>query len=260
MPSEPASSGVPPGVAAVASVVPGLGQTIAGRPGEGLAWFVGVVGGLSVSGRGNWPATAFVDLWMYNVYDAYRDAGARRSAKHTLLENYLAAFNPLNVIDPIGAPIVLLPAVTGGKSTGPRLASTKALAPFEIAFIGLGEEGLFRGFFFPAFTDLSHSVLFGAISSSLLFAYAHKFYNGQSTYALKRDVFAARSIGGLLFCFQTYLHRYDLRHSIFAHTWYDVVVEYRHAGGTVRGNRFQGGSAEEAPHLSGLEWKYVQDF
>jgi len=252
---------VEPGVAGVASIVPGLGQTLNGDGGEGLLWFTTIAAGLSFSPRGAWPASAFMHLWMYNIYDAYRDAGAKRSAKYTVFQNYFAAFNPMNIIDPIGAPIVIVPAVTGGKSSGPKLASSPVLAPIEIAFIGLGEEGLFRGFFFPAFSDLTGSAIIGAVTSSLLFAYAHRFYSGQSKYALQGDVFASRAIGGALFCLQTYLHSYDLRHSIFAHTWYDVIVDYKHAGGTIAHGPLRTTESNSGqPRISGFVVKYVHEF
>jgi membrane protease YdiL (CAAX protease family) len=250
----PSSSSVPPGVAGIASIIPGLGQALAGRPGEGLAWFTGVVGGFALSPRGkDWPGTAFLDLWMYNVYDAYRDAGARRSKNRSLLMNYAAAFNPLNLVDPITVPVVAFPLVT--HPTGPALASSKSIAPFEMAFIALGEEGLFRGFFFPGFSDIFHSPVAGAVLSSALFAYSHKFYKGQATYALKPEIFTERAALGLLMCLQTYAHHYDLGPSIFAHTWFDAIYEFRRAGGTVGG-----GGAQDIPQPTGIVYKYVLDF
>ena len=223
-----------PGMAGTLSVVPGLGQVSNGDSLEGVAWFTGIVGGFMLTTGNTYNQTVFLDLWMYNMYDAYRDAGAPRSAKYNLLQNYIAAFNPMNIWGPYSTiPLVYQGAVVaspghGNFGIGPN---NKALTPFYMSFIALGEEALFRGFVFPGFTDvLGGSVMAGALTSSVAFAAAHTLYSGQATYALQPSVFLLRTAMGLFYCWQTHTDRYDLRKSIFSHTWFDVLYEWDRQG------------------------------
>jgi hypothetical protein len=137
------------GLSGTLSIVPGLGQTANGDALEGLAWF-STVTPLYIFGRGYLRQIAF-DLWMYNMYDAYRDAKPKdgRVTQYNLLENSLAPYNPLNLFDPIGLPIVGFGAAAGAHNHYPTLRKPGAMITF--GFVGLGEEGLFRGFLFPAF-------------------------------------------------------------------------------------------------------------
>jgi membrane protease YdiL (CAAX protease family) len=253
----PAAHATPPGVAGTLSLVPGLGQVSNGDFLEGLAWLAVIGGGVVFSPRGAWPATAFYDLWMYNMYDAYRDAGPRKSAKNNVFENYIATFNPLNLIDPIGAPLLLAKGLT--PSSGPQIGpDSKLLVPFAMGFVALGEEGLFRGFLFPGFSDLLSSEVLGAVTSSLVFAAAHGLYDGQRSYAFEPMVFGTRTVLGLLFSWQTHRNKYDLRKSIFAHAWFDVIYELKRtptAGGSLGGGE---GSAPGAPSALGLRmsWEF----
>jgi membrane protease YdiL (CAAX protease family) len=228
----PAEAKLAPGVAGALSVVPGLGQVTNGDELEGLGWFAGVVGGMLFSSGST--STIFLDLWMYNMYDAYRDAGAHRAAKHNLFENYIAGFNPLNFWGPYSTiPLVYQTAVVAGSGHGDMAIgpNNKALTPIYMGFIALGEEGLFRGFVFPGFTDLlGGSALLGAVTSSVTFAAAHAFYEGQATYALQPNVFIMRTVMGLFYSWQTYEDKYDLRKSIFSHTWFDVLYEWDRQG------------------------------
>ncbi len=61
-------------------------------------------------------------------------------------------------------------------------------------------------------------------------------------------------------CLQTYAHKYDLRHSIFAHTWFDAIYEYRRAGGTVGGALPQASAAAAISHPTGMLFKYGTEF
>lgn len=208
------------GISGTASIIPGLGQVINGQPLEGLGWFSSVVA-LSFSGNGYFTQIGF-DLWMYNMYDAYRDARPQngRTTNYDVVDNYIAAFNPLNIVDPIGTPIVAYGVYAGASRGYPGLRSVTK--PILYGFVGEGEEGLFRGFLFPGFSDVFSSKLVGAITSSAVFAVAHV-TGGSSN--LAGGALAQRFIGGMLFCWQANLNRYDLRHNIFAHAWYDVLVD-----------------------------------
>ncbi|MBI2607040.1 MAG: CPBP family intramembrane metalloprotease [Deltaproteobacteria bacterium] len=208
------------GVSGTASIIPGLGQVINGNALEGLGWFSSVAA-LSFSGNGYFAQIGF-DLWMYNMYDAYRDARPQngRFTNYGVVENYVAAFNPLNIVDPIGAPIVAYGAYAGSSRGYPGLRNVSK--PLLYGFVGEGEEGLFRGFLFPGLSDVFSSKLVGALTSSAIFAVSHA-TGGSSN--LAGGALAQRFAGGMLFCWQANLNRYDLRHGIFAHAWYDILVD-----------------------------------
>lgn len=214
----PKAHAVDAGVAGLLSIVPGLGQVANGDTLEGGAWFVTTVG-LFVAGGPVMRQIGY-DIWQYNMYDAYRDAGPsiKRYAKHNVFENYIATFNPLNVIDPIGAPIFAVGAIAGSRNNYAGIRNPTYIPYY--AFVGMGEEGLFRGFLFPAFSDVIGTVP-GAIVSSALFSLFH-ITNGPG--ALGAGPLTSRFIMGLLFSWQTHRNKYDLRKSIFAHAWWDVFV------------------------------------
>ena len=208
------------GVSGTLSIIPGLGQVVNGDGVEGLGWFSTSVG-LLLTGNSFLSQIGF-DLWMYNMYDAYRDAkpSGGKTKNYTVVQNYVAAFNPANIIDPIGGPIVLVGAAAGAKGGYPAF---KNLAlPITYGFVGMGEEGLFRGFLFPGFSDLLSSAWAGAITSSALFAVVHA-TGGRSN--LSGTALTSRFLMGMLFCWQADRNKYDLRNNIFAHTWWDIFVD-----------------------------------
>ncbi len=248
--STPAEAKFSPGVAGGLSLVPGLGQLSNGNALEGIAWFTGIVGGYILTSGNSNNQTVFLDLWMYNMYDSYRDAGASKTAKHNLFENYISAFNPLNFWGPYSTvPLIYQGVVVAGRgrndlAIGPN---NKALTPIYMGFIALGEEALFRGFVFPGFTDvLGGSTIAGALTSSVTFAAAHALYNGQSRSALQGSTMLLRTVLGLFYCWQTHEDKYDLRKSIFSHTWFDVLYEWDRQG-------LPGGGT--APQVSGFALK-----
>lgn len=214
------SFGVAAGLAGTASIIPGLGQVLDGEPLEGLSWFAVVVGTI---GSGNaLISQAGFDLLQYNMYDAYRDAKPtiNRYTQYSVFQNYLATFNPVNLFDPIGAPIVGLGAAAGAHNHYP---ATKYGTSYPYyAFVGLGEEGLFRGFLFPAFSDVFNSKFFGAFTSSAIFSFVHV-TGGRKN--LGGFILIERFLLGMLFCWQADNNKYDLRHGIFAHAWFDILVE-----------------------------------
>lgn len=224
------------GVSGLLSIVPGLGQTANGDFPEGLAWF-GSVLALFVMPS---PITRQIgyDLWQYNMYDAYRDAGPsnRRVTRYNVAQNYIAAFNPLNIIDPIGAPIVGVGAMWGSRNGYAGLRNPSYIPYY--AFVGLGEEGLFRGFLFPALSDWI-STFPSAVVSSAMFSLFH-ITNGKE--ALAPAALSSRFVLGMLFCWQAHRNKYDLRKNIFAHAWYDVFVAPGSKGmidGAMAGYRFE---------------------
>ncbi len=207
------------GVSGTLSIVPGLGQVANGDTLEGLGWFTTVVGLAAV--RDPYALQVALDLWMYNMYDAYRDAkpAGGKTTNYNVFQNYIAAFTPLNVVDPIGGPIVGLGALAGAKAKYPCLRY--GMCPPIFGLVGMAEEGLFRGFLFPGFSDLFGSKIAGAIVSSGIFAAAHV-SGGKSNLTLAP--MASRFIGGMLFSLQVDRNKYDLRKAIFAHAWFDILV------------------------------------
>lgn len=214
-----------PGLTGTLSLVPGLGQLTNGNGWEGLGWLSSIV---LLYGSGNSTLSQVgYDLWMYNMYDAYRDARPPLAAPHHLLQNYTAFLNPLNLLDPIGAPIVAFGARSGAGSGYPSLRKPSEVAMY--GFVGLGEEALFRGFLFPSFSQTLSSKWLGAVTSSAVFALSHA-TNGRQDLAASPMI--QRFIGGMLFCWQVDRNRYDLRKNIFAHAWYDILVT---GDGQIRG-------------------------
>jgi hypothetical protein len=221
------------GTAGLLSVVPGLGQVAEGNPLEGLCWFTAVVGSLvfansvhisePVSGtQTKLLSQAGYDLWLYNIYDAYRDAKPQDGnfSNENALQNYTATFNPLNLGDVVGTPA--LGIWTSGFGIGnkayQRITFDRALF---FGFVGMGEEGLFRGFLFPALSTSFNSKVVGAITSSILFSLFH-ITNGVKE---MESNFAQRFAMGCIFSFEADRNHYDLRHQIFAHSWIDIINE-----------------------------------
>lgn len=202
-----------PGLAGTLSIIPGLGQVANGDGFEGLAWFVTTVGLLAVKDGG--ARKIGMNLWFYNMYDAYKDAGAPQASKAGLIQNYLSSFNPVNLFDPIGAPIVAVAAISPGTTASNK--GTPKSTPLRLvnySFVGLGEEALFRGFLFPALSS-GIGTFAGAVVSSAAFSAAH----GEGGAA-----FVVRFVGGMLFCWQVDRNKYNLGPNIFAHTWFDFLL------------------------------------
>jgi hypothetical protein len=224
----------PPALSGTLSLVPGLGQISNGDFLEGLGWFATTIGGLiATQGNAN-NQTIFLDLWMYNMYDAYRDAGASRTAKHNVFQNYIAAYNPTLLWGPYSTAPLGTQSLLVANRGRPKFAlgpNNRVLSPLYMSFVALGEEALFRGFIFSGFMNLTNgSLQFSSISSSLLFAAAHSLYSGQRSSAFHPYTFAFRTLLGYFYCLQTNKDAYDLRKSIFSHTWVDVLYEWDRLG------------------------------
>jgi membrane protease YdiL (CAAX protease family) len=220
----PTAKAVAPGVAGTLSIIPGLGQVSNGQFLEGTAWFVSSIG-LFIQ-RNPFVSNVGFKLWEYNMYDAYRDAGAHNAAKYSAFENYIAFLNPAGVIDPVGDGILAY-----GTARTLTARSTASLGPknriagaFYYGFVGFGEEGLFRGFLFPGFSDLLSSRWAGAIVSSLLFSASH--LTNKDAYYHSVSGLGELFLLGMAFCWQTNNNGFDIRHGIFTHAWYDFIIDY----------------------------------
>lgn len=223
----PSRADVSPTAAGLLSIVPGLGQVASGHYLEGLAWGIGTI--YTYSSRSPFVAHMGYDLWMYNIYDAYRDAGAKGEANTTAAQNLLAPFNPMNGLDYVGTPMVALSAASNGRGpNGEGMPNGLLFRPIYTSFTAFGEEGLFRGFLYPEFSDLFDSKFFGAFLSSSIFGLVHTQYGAVGRIEV--------AVLGMLFCLQKELNNGDLRKNIFAHAWWDFF-----SGMRTQGNR--------APHM-----------
>jgi membrane protease YdiL (CAAX protease family) len=212
-----------PGVSGALSIIPGLGQTANGNALEGLGWFFSSAG-LFFSGN-RYASQVGFDLWMYNMYDAYRDAGAKDTSKQNVFQNWIAPFNPLNLIDPIAPPVLTLYAFAKNTKNSVQGPHNKIFTlPFFTA-VGAGEEGLFRGFLYPGFSHVFGSKLIGATVSSIAFSAFHLI--NQTSYDSSPNVLLGRFIMGMVLCLQTSINKYDLRKSIFTHAWIDTIVDWK---------------------------------
>lgn len=232
---------VAPGVAGTLSIVPGLGQAINGDVAEGAVWFTSVLA-LMLQKNSNVANIGF-KLWEYQLYDAYRDAGARDTAKHNVLQNYVAAFNPVNIANPISLGTLGYAGVRTWLAPKTEVSGPKnpALNALFYGFVGLGEEGLFRGFLFPGFSHLFDSYLAGAIVSSAAFSLSH--LTNEGAYYHSALGLTELFLFGMVMSWQTYKKKFDLRESIFTHAWYDIIIDYG-------GKRFN----SRLPHAPPKKW------
>lgn len=72
-----------PGLYGALSIVPGLGQAASGNPLEGLTWFITSLG--LWTSKNSYISNVGFKLWEYNMYDAYRDAGAKEASNESAL-------------------------------------------------------------------------------------------------------------------------------------------------------------------------------
>lgn len=136
----------------------------------------------------------------------------------------------MNLIDPFSLGVVGVGAYEARSATsvaklGPSGVVTGA---FWFGFVGLGEEGLFRGFLYPGLSDVFNSHLLGAATSSALFALSH-LTNSQAYYHSGLGL-SELFLLGMVFCWQATTNNYDIRHNIFAHSWYDIIIDYDSKG------------------------------
>ncbi|MCM0607350.1 MAG: CPBP family intramembrane metalloprotease [Xanthomonadaceae bacterium] len=209
-----------PAVAGFSSMLlPGLGQTLNGNALEGLA-YAGVSAMYFL--KNPYFSNIGFNIWLYNQYDAYRDAGAPGTAKHSIYENWISNVNPLNLVDLIAAPTVGFAAGYGYYTGGGYPSFQRWEIPVSYSFVGLGEEALFRGFWFHGLSRLFGTEWVGAPISSLAFAAAHVIGGVEN---LELNPMAQRFIFGMLMSWQMSRNQYDMRKNIFTHSWYNIFID-----------------------------------
>jgi hypothetical protein len=212
-----------PALYGLASFIPGLGQTINGSPWEGLGWFATSITLMVANDyRLNMIGQ---NIWFYNMYDAWADAGGKPADKKWAIVDYAQNFNPTHLLDPFALGFIGL-GYSGRKTARPKvleedddfaryIAKTDAWKSIGVfTFVGFGEEALFRGFLFPSMSSWM-GVWGGAIGSSAIFGFAHR-GNGTSN--------IIRTLMGMVFCWQLHSNKYNLGGNIFAHSWYDQIL------------------------------------
>jgi len=211
-----------PALYGTASIVPGLGQTLNGHYLEGVSWFVTSL--VLISSKDVVIRNTGQDIWFYNIYDAWKDAGGKPSNDHFVGYEYAQNFNPANIADPFSIGYLGAAAASRSKAKNnkdnknakedlDKVSTVGSIAMFT--FVGLGEESLFRGFLYPSLSSwLGNSG--GAVVSSAAFSFAHVGASSGGN--------AARFIMGMFFCWQYTRNNYQLGANVFAHSWYDQIL------------------------------------
>lgn len=219
---------IPPAAAGFLNVVPGLGHTLDGKPLVGLGYLSALVALIVGANNTQGPAKVLLggatpSLYCYQIYAAYRDGepGNRMIGNSNVLEDYIAAFNPMNALDFKVAAFDAIGAAQGIWSPQPN--GTYNLT--NLLYYGIAvqqEEALYRGFLYPVFTDLlGGSKLAAAMVTSLLDSAQHALYLSN---ALDPFIFSMRTA---LFLYLTWMYeqnQYQLTKNIFAHAWFDYLV------------------------------------
>ncbi len=231
---------VSPTAAGLLSVVPGLGEAVEGRPLIGLGYLAGVAGLFLASNLTSGDARIFFgaagpSLYCYQMYAAYRDGEPenRMYGRTNVFEDYAAAFNPMNVLDP---KVIGFDAIAAYQ--GATHGQGGSYSPLELIYFGLAvqqEEALYRGFLYPVFTDLYGGFKIGAaLTTSLLDAAQHGLYLAD---AFNPVVFTVRTV---LFLYLTWVYEnnnYFLPKNIFAHAWFDYLLRSKISGASFAGGR-----------------------
>ncbi|CBW25372.1 hypothetical protein BMS_0458 [Halobacteriovorax marinus SJ] len=208
-----------------------MGQSLNGNHWEGAAYFVSALG-LMFAAKDPKLNTIGLNIAFYNMYDAWRDAGGKPSNKNSnIFHDYAQMFNPVNIIDPFAIGLLSAAAINRSNSRKTafeearkhndhetihrRLSTDGWKSILTFASVGMGEEALFRGFLFPAFSQ-AVGPWGGAITSSAIFAFAHKGANTEAN--------IVRGALGMLFCWQYYRNKFNLNKNIFTHSWYDQIL------------------------------------
>lgn len=211
-----------PAIFGTASLIPGLGQAFNGQILEGAGWFVTTLG--LMSSKDIVLRNIGQDIWFYNMYDAWKDAGGKPSNDHFVGYEYIQNFNPVNLVDPFSIGFLGAAAANRSKAKSnsdnnnatndlKNVSTVGSIAMFT--FVGLGEESLFRGFLYPAFSSWLGN-WGGAIASSTAFSFAHVGASSGGN--------VARFLMGMLFCWQYTRNNYQLGANVFAHSWYDQIL------------------------------------
>lgn len=212
-----------PALYGLASVIPGLGQALRGQYMEGLGWFAS---SLSLMSTGDFKLQMIgQNIWFYNIYDAWRDAGGSPSINAPVFVDYAQNFNPVHLTDPFALGFIG-GAALNRSSVRRELQDknddfTREVINTEgwksigmFTFVGLGEEALFRGFLFPSFSSWLGD-WGGALVSSTIFGFVHEGNRTENWF---------RTLSGMIFCWQLHVNQYKLGGNIFTHSWYDQVL------------------------------------
>ena len=213
---------VTPAVFGSASLIPGLGQSFNGHYIEGAGWFITTLGLMSTNDVV--LKNIGQDIWFYNIYDAWKDAGGRPSSDHFVGYEYAQNFNPVKLADPFSIGFLGVAAASrssaknnkdnkNANENNDKISTVGSIAMYT--FVGLGEESLFRGFLYPAFSSWLGN-WGGAIVSSTAFSFAHIGASSGGN--------AMRFLAGMLFCWQYTRNNYQLGANVFAHSWYDQIL------------------------------------
>jgi len=213
----------------LAGIIPGLGQVSNGHYWEALGYATTIVG--LINQKDPKLSTVGLDIWFYSMYDAWRDAGGKPVEKDMpMIGHYAQTFNPLNIWDPIG--VGFLGSAAIGRNEARERYEREAIgkgdtqylhrwhntdmwkSTLTFAAVGMGEEAFFRGFLFPAISNYI-GVWGGAAVSSLMFGFAH---------VGNREENLARSLVGMIWCWQYHRNKYVLGKNIFSHAWYDQIL------------------------------------
>lgn len=217
-----------PGGAATLSLVPGLGEVVEGNVWTGIGYFTSTIGLILFPGKTEFAQVARgagISLYSYQMYDAYRDAHPQNHmyGTGTLLQNYLAAVNPVNAWDPFSVGFVGLGATQVRKIR--RQYGDEPYKLYRLAYFATAvqqEEALYRGFLYPFFTDIyGGSKFFAALTTSAIDAFQHYFYLGPT--ALEPTVFTMRTALFMLLTWQFTRNNYELAPGVFAHAWFDYL-------------------------------------
>ncbi|MDD0852095.1 CPBP family intramembrane metalloprotease [Halobacteriovorax sp. GB3] len=213
-----------------ASLLPGGGQALNGDYLESFLYFTASFGLMSYA-KDPKLKTVGLNIYFYNMYDAWRDAGGKPSEQETIFSHYGQSFVPTNIVDPFAISFLTLAAMNRNGARERAIDDAKRdndqeqlhrwlltdgwKSTLTFAAVGMGEEAFFRGFLFPAFSEYL-SPWGGAIVSSALFSFAHV--------GATREENLARFIFGMIFCWQYASNDYKLGKNIFTHAWYDQIL------------------------------------
>lgn len=139
------------------------------------------------------------NVYGYTVYDSFQDALTQNGRPKLLVNNehysmgqmLAAPFRPsLYAPKKVWIPLAILGGilalgVAGARANGQgsplkaeKLAWGIPLIAASTAVIGAGEEAEFRGYYYPAFSELTGSVYAGAVLQAGLFGFQHTAYPG----------------------------------------------------------------------------------
>lgn len=195
-----------------------------------------------------------LELRFYSAFDAFRDARRineahgvvylQKTSNETATELWLAPFNYKNFEDPlVFLPLAFVAVMVGSEynydpfkdeekykkdknkehgyyvtPTNPKdydyMVATSAAGTLAV---GVGEETFFRGYLFPASTELTGSTFYGGVMESALFGLAHGGTGAQASPVMA-------FLMGSYFSYISYQHDFALGPGIALHSWWDTLL------------------------------------